>query len=35
MRAVEQWRFAVAAPMTIEIPIVFRLNTDTAEATQP
>lgn len=34
-RAVEQWRFAVAAPMTIEIPIVFRLNTNTVEAMQP
>ena len=35
MRAVAQWRFAVAGPMTIEIPVHFRLNANTAEATQP
>jgi protein TonB len=35
IRAVAQWRFAVAAPTTIEIPVHFRLNANTAEATQP
>ena len=34
-RAVEQWRFAVAAPMAIAIPIQFRLNTGDAAASQP
>lgn len=34
-RAVEQWRFAVAAPMAIEIPIQFRLNAGGAAAPQP
>ena len=34
-RAVEQWRFAVAAPMAIAIPIQFRLNAGDAAASQP
>ena len=33
--AIEQWRFAVAAPMAIEIPIQFRLRPDTLAANQP
>lgn len=34
-RAVEQWRFAVAAPMAIEIPVQFRLNAGDLAASQP
>ena len=34
-QAVEQWRFAVAAPMAIEIPIHFRLRADALAANQP
>lgn len=35
MQAVEQWRFAVAAPMAIEIPILFRLRADNLAANLP
>lgn len=34
-QAVEQWRFAVASPMAIEIPIQFRLNAGDLAASQP
>ena len=34
-QAVEHWRFAVASPMAIEIPIQFRLNAGDLAASQP
>lgn len=35
IRAVERWRFAVAVPMTVEIPIVFRLDDSIAAMPRP